>query len=285
MTISQPLSATRLQTMAWQGFNTRERIAQPGVDITHGFGVSERALQAPIRRRHHTSGVDGMSGIDHAGYEDGDEVRLTTSGPVAKWRLRRTETGLRLGQLRALGSERFTWADLLRVPLAAVRVYVLYFPSRFNLPVDAAATEALRVFGPATSEQTSVDFWDPQDVHFSDALELFGLRSPPALVMVAGLQAQVAEAVGTDILPDSLYCISFSDEAVLSDRQRMAAAVNIAHEILMRCDNREIARYIRGQKIKELLAAIGHGAGAVRDELIKLRPKFGLPGGLSVGVG
>jgi hypothetical protein len=103
--------------------------------------------------------------------------------------------------------------------------------------------------------------------------------------MVAGLQTQVAEPAGTDISSDSLYCISFTDAAVLSDRQRMAAAVNIAHEILMRCDNREIARYIRGQKIKALLAAIGHGAGAMRDELIKLHPTFGLPGGLSVGVG
>jgi len=171
------------------------------------------------------------------------------------------------------------------VPLAAVRVYVLYFPSRFNLPVDAAATESLRFFGPATSELTNVDFWDPQDVHFSAALDLFGLRNPPALVLVVGLQTQSADTPGADAQSDSLYCISFSDEAVLADRQRMAAAVNIAHEILMRCDNREIARYIRGRKIKALLATIGHGAGAVRNELIKLHPKFGLPGGMSVEVG
>jgi hypothetical protein len=65
----------------------------------------------------------------------------------------------------------------------------------------------------------------------------------------------------------------------------MAAAVNVAHEILMRCDSREIVRYIRGQKIKALLAVIGHRAGAVRDELIKLHPTFGLPGGISVGLG
>jgi hypothetical protein len=210
---------------------------------------------------------------------------VTTSSPAQRWRLRRTETGLRLGQVRAFGTERFTWADLLRVPLAAVRVYVLYFPSRFDLPVDAAATESLRNFGPATSELTNVDFWDPQDVHFSAALDLFGLRTPPALVLIAGLQTQVADVPGAGTPSDSLYCIRFTDVAVLSDRQRMAAAVNVAHEILMRCDSREIVRYIRGQKIKALLAVIGHRAGAVRDELIKLHPTFGLPGGISVGLG
>jgi hypothetical protein len=203
----------------------------------------------------------------------------------ARWRLRRTETGLRLGQVRAVGTEKFTWADLLRVPLAAARVYALYFPSRFDLPVDREAAESLRVFGAATSEQTSVDFWDPQDVHFSTALDLFGLRNPPALVLATGLQAQMADAGGAAALPDSVYCISFSDPAVLADRERMAAAVNIAHEILTRCDDREIASYVRARKIKALLATIGHGAGAVRDELVKLHPKFGLPGGYSIELG
>jgi hypothetical protein len=205
--------------------------------------------------------------------------------PTARWRLRRTETGLRLGQVRAFGTEKFTWADLLRVPLAGAHVYALYFPSRFDLPVDREAAESLRVFGGATSERTSVDFWDPQDAHFSEALDLFGLRNPPALVLATGLHAQAADAGGAAALPDSLYCISFSDQAVLADRERMAAAVNIAHEILTRCDSREIASYVRARKIKALLATIGHGAGAVRDELVKLHPKFGLPGGFSVGLG
>lgn len=210
---------------------------------------------------------------------------MTAMESTARWRLRRTVTGLRLGQVRAFGTERFTWADLLRAPLAAAHVYALYFPSRFDLPVDGAATELLRLFGAATSERTSVDFWDPQDVHFSEALDLFGLRNPPALVLVTGLQSQVANAQSAAALPDSLYCISFSDPAVLADRERMAAAVNIAHEILTRCDSREIASYVRARKIKALLATIGHGAGAVRDELVKLHPKFGLPGGFSVELG
>ena len=183
-----------------------------------------------------------------------------------------------------MGSETFTWADLLRVPLASTRVYALYFPSRFDLPVDAAATESLRLFGRATSNRTSVDFWDPQDEHFSEALKLFGLRSPPALVLATGLQA-VAEAPGAVARPDMLYCISFADQAVLADRERMAAAVNVAHEVLMQCDSKEIVSHIRARKIKALLAAVARGAGMVRDEVVKLHPTFGLPGGFSVELG
>jgi hypothetical protein len=215
----------------------------------------------------------------------GGEIGVITSGTAIRWRLRRTETGLRLGQVRSFGTEKFTWADLLRVPLAAVRVYALYFPSRFDLPVDAAASESLRLFGDATSERTSVDFWDPRDLHYSEALGLFGLRNPPALVLATGLQVHAAEAADAPVRPELLYCIAFADPAVLSDRPRMAAAVNIAHEILVRCDSKEIASYVRGRKVTALLAAIGRGAGVARDELVKLHPTFGLPGGFSVELG
>lgn len=207
---------------------------------------------------------------------------MVTSARDGRWRLRHTATGLRLVAVRSFGTERFTWADLLRPQLAIVQVYAFYFPSRFDLPVDAAATESLRLFGQGTSVKTRVDFWDPQDENFSEALELFGLRNPPALVLVTGLQAEGTDAA---TLPDSMYCISFADQAVLADRQRMASAVNIAHEILMRCDRKEITSYIRERKLKELLGIVGRGAGAVRDELVKLHPKFGLPGGFSVELG
>jgi hypothetical protein len=209
---------------------------------------------------------------------------VTVPAQATRWRLRRSESGLRLDRLRSFGSETFTWADLLRAPLAATRVYTLYFPSRFDLPVDAAATESLRLFGRATPNLTSVDFWDPQDEHFSEALKLFGLRTPPALVLATGLQA-MAEAPGAVARPDMLYCISFADQAVLTDRERMAAAVNVAHEVLMECDSKEIVSHIREQKIKALLAAVARAAGMVRDELVKLHPTFGLPGGYSVGLG
>jgi hypothetical protein len=195
---------------------------------------------------------------------------------------------LRLGKLRALGTEAFTWADLLDGSLGSVRVFALYFPSRFGLPVDTATIEALRVFGTATPKSTSVDFWDPTDEHFSTALELFGLRKPPALVLVTGLVEHVAGS-GANVTDggtaDSLYCISFSDTAVLEDRVSLAAAVNIAYEVLVRCDTKEIAGYIRARKIKELVAAIGKGVGAVRDEIVRLHPVFGLPGGFSIELG
>jgi hypothetical protein len=209
---------------------------------------------------------------------------VTVPEQTTRWRLRRSDSGLQLDRLRAFGSETFTWAELLRAPLAETRVYALYFPSRFDLPVDAAATESLRRFGGQTSNRTSVDFWDPQDEHFSEALKLFSLRTPPALVLATGLQA-VAEAPGAVARPDMLYCISFADQAVLTDRGRMAAAVNVAHEVLMQCDSKEIVSHIRGQKIKALLAAVARAAGMVRDEVVKLHPTFGLPGGYSIGLG
>jgi hypothetical protein len=229
--------------------------------------------------------VDDRAETVHSVRQREGKVDVTTSGPAARWRLRRTEAGLRLGRLRAFGTDTFTWADLLQGRLGEVRVFALYFPSRFNLPVDDAASESLRLFGDATSKLTSVDFWDPQDEHYSEALGMFGLREPPALVLVSGLQTQAPDALDAARLSDSLYCISFSDSAVLADRDRMASAVNIAHEILMRCDSREIASYIHGRKRKAVLGAIGRGAGAVRDELVRLHPKFGLPGGFSVELG
>jgi hypothetical protein len=208
-----------------------------------------------------------------------------------RWRLRHGHAGLKLMEVRSFGTEEFTWADLLRPELAKALVHAFYFPSRFDLPVDAAATESLRLFGQQSSAKTSVNFWDPTDENFSEALGLFGLRNPPVLVLVTGLHreedSEGGEGKAPDIgsLSDSLYCISFADQDVLADRQRLAAAVNIAHEILVRCDSKEITHYVRGRKRKELLGVIGQRAGAVRDELIKLHPKFGLPGGFSFELG
>lgn len=171
-----------------------------------------------------------------------------------------------MSRLRRFGTERFRWDDLLRAPLSGADVYVLYFPSRFDLPVDVSATETLRVFGANTSVRTSVDFWDPTDPNFSEALTLFGLRHPPALVLATGLRER---DVGGDGLSDSVYCVAFDGEAVLSDRASMAAAVNIAHEILVRCDRGEIAGYVRGRKVSALLRVIGRGAGVVVDEFLR----------------
>jgi hypothetical protein len=209
---------------------------------------------------------------------------LVVSETDRRWRLRRTDAGLRLGEVRAFGSERFTWADLLRAPLATAQVYVLYFPSRFDLPVDAAVSEALHQFGNATSGRTSVDFWDPQDDHFSEALRLFNLDAPPALVLATGLKAQQSEPDPPSALA-SLYCISFTDQAVLVDRERMAVAVNTVHEILTRCDRAEIASYLRARKVKSVLHAIAQVSAVLRDQLLKLKPKVGLPGGASVELG
>ena len=96
-------------------------------------------------------------------------------------------------------------------------------------------------------------------------------------MLATGLAARAEEVPADGWPPDSLYCISFSDPTVLADRQQLATAVNIAHEILMRCDSKEIASYVRQRKIKALLGTIGRGAGTVRDELVKLTPSSACP--------
>jgi hypothetical protein len=202
--------------------------------------------------------------------------------PGQKWRVRRGPAGLRLDPLRSFGSEQFTWVDLLGTPLPVSQVYVLYFPSRFELPVDNEVREALRIFGTNTADSTSVEFWDPRDRHFQEALAMFDLQAPPALVLAAGLPPADPGAARDR---DSMYSISFTDTGVLSDRALTAVAVNFAHEILSRCDRREIATYLRNRRMKELLLRVGEAAGLVRDQILKLRPKFGLPGGASLQLG
>jgi hypothetical protein len=195
-----------------------------------------------------------------------------------QWRLRRAAGLVRLERLRAFGSAGLTWADLFTAELAETDLFVLYFPSRFELPIDEAITETLEIFAANTPSRTSVNFWDPRDRNFETAIGLFGVRTPPALVLATGLRAADRDA-------PSLYSISFEDPAVLTDRERTAGAVNLAHGILTRCDRHEIALYIRARKAKGILRLLGQRAGNVRDEMLKLNPKVGLPGGLSLELG
>jgi hypothetical protein len=206
---------------------------------------------------------------------------VPTRDGSTRWRLHSSDAGLRMSPVRAFGSDVFDWGDLLRARLATAQVYVIYFPSRFQLPVDTIATDTLRVFGANTSIATSVNVWDPTDGHFSAALGLFGLRQPPALVLVTGLRERDPD----DDPASSLYCLSFAAESVLADPARMASAVNIAHEILTRCDPKEIAGYVRARRVSSILRLIGRGTGAIMDEFVRLHPKLGLPGGVSVELG
>ena len=80
---------------------------------------------------------------------------------MTEWRVEESPDGLRLTAVtrRGLGSEQLTWAELLYFQLAASTVLVLYFPSRFELAVDALAHEALTVFAPkagSTTEPTAI---------------------------------------------------------------------------------------------------------------------------------
>src|SRR5207248_2924361 len=134
---------------------------------------------------------------------------------AGEWETEATPDGLRLRKRagrRALDSTGLTWAHLLYRDLAKVEAFVLYFPSRFDQALDEACKQALRSFGENTGEATSVNFWDPRDEHFSDALALFDLKQPPALVLASGLRLPSMRPRGPEQTP--LWAISFTDPAL-----------------------------------------------------------------------
>jgi hypothetical protein len=202
---------------------------------------------------------------------------------MGSWDVKETANGLQLSPRRSLGSEEFTWADLLYRKLAAVHVYVLYFPSRFDLEFDGVVRQALEAFGRDTPWRTQVNVWNPADPEFARALALFDLKYPPALVLATGLAPR---AVGpAEVDRTRLYRIAISDPAVLGNRAKLAAAINSAHEVLVRGDPKEISGYVRECTVGALIAAIGSIAAEVRDEMLKCKPTFGLPGGFSIQLG
>jgi len=202
---------------------------------------------------------------------------------VTEWRVEESPDGLRLTAVtrRGLGSESLTWADLLYFQLATKTVLVLYFPSRFGLGVDTLAHEALTVFARATGPDTLVNFWDPTDPEFSRALALFDVSAPPALVLARGLKLRGRRTLDRA----NLYAISVSEPDVLHDRDRLATAVNTAHEVLARGDAAEISGYLRMRAVSSLLQAFGRLGGSVADGLVRLKPKVSLPGGPSIQLG
>jgi hypothetical protein len=202
---------------------------------------------------------------------------------VSEWRIEETSNGLRLAPIirRKLGAEDLTWADLLHSRISSVQVYVLYFPSRFDLDVDAAAKSALESFGRLTGLSTSVSFWDPTDPEFSQALAFFDMKAPPALVLVRGLKANGRRTLARA----DLYAIAITDPQTLCNRERLAAAVNSAHEVLVGGDPKEIAGYVRERAAVSLLAALGRIGGALRDQIVKCKPEFQLPGGIAISLG
>jgi hypothetical protein len=199
---------------------------------------------------------------------------------VSVWRVIEGEQGtLRLEEVvrRGFGTERATWAELLALRLRSVRIYVVYFPSRFDLDLDGSIQAALRIFGTESGPDISVNFWDPTDPAFSHALDLFDLQHSPALVVATGLKPDASGAVD----PDSMYMIAFTDQAVLGDRQRLADAVNTAVQVLGRGNRAEIAGFLRERSIASVLSAIGRISSA----LVALKPRLGLPGGVSIALG
>lgn len=204
---------------------------------------------------------------------------------MKRWKLVETDGGLRMVEvaLRAMGEERFTWAHLLYGKLGHVKVGVFFFPSRFETEADKKTIDALRAFGRNTAATTSVNVWDTTDPAFEHALELFGLKTVPAVVLATGLEVDGLEPRGPD--KTSLYSITPDISSALSDPARFQSAINSAHEVLVRSDPKEIAACIKAQAPGSIVSAIGKIAARIRDEILKWKPKFGLPGGVSVQVG
>jgi hypothetical protein len=184
---------------------------------------------------------------------------------------------------RAMGSERFTWADLLYEQLRPVQVFVLYFPSRFDRGVDAQVRGTLEVFGRETPPSTSVNFWDTTDPDYSSALAFFHLPSPPALVLATGQVVARGRRPARDV--EHLYSIALTDPQLLGDKERLVAAINRVHEVLIRADRGEITRYLVAQDAEHLLALLGRLGSGLVDVLVKLKPKLALPGGSSIQLG
>lgn len=205
---------------------------------------------------------------------------------MTDWRVERGSGGLRLGKgpaRRTAGSESLTWAGLLASELKSTHVFVVYFPSRFERPVDATVQTALAAFGRATGSRTSVNTWDPADDEFSRAIAYFDLRTPPALILATGLQLRGASLDGPR--GPELYTIAIDDELVLADSDRLAGAINSAHEVLTRADPREITGFVRQRAVDSILKSVRRVAGGALDLLLKCKPKVTIPGGASLQLG
>ena len=139
------------------------------------------------------------------------------------WKLVERADGLRMEEesLRKFGDPEFTLAHLLYGRLGRVTVAIFYFPSRFDTNVDKSMIDNLHHFGDNTSTTTSVNIWDPKDPEFDRVLQLFGLKTVPAVVLATGLQ--VTKPRGPVQTP--LYTITFSEPAVLCELARFQSAM------------------------------------------------------------
>ena len=115
------------------------------------------------------------------------------------------------------------------------------------------------------------------------ALELFDIKSPPALVFATGLQLKDIDSRCPD--KANLYTIIITDMDVLSSSDKLPRSINIAHDILVRGNPKEIASYLRTNALHALLQMIAKFGRGASDEIVKLKPKFQLPDGSSIQLG
>ena len=72
---------------------------------------------------------------------------------------------------------------------------------------------------------------------------------------------------------------------VLSSSDKLPQSINIAHDILVRGNPKEITSHLRTNALHSLLQTIAKVARVASDEIVKLKPKFQLPDGSSIQLG
>ena len=72
---------------------------------------------------------------------------------------------------------------------------------------------------------------------------------------------------------------------VLSSPDELPRPINIAHDILVRGNPKEITSYLRRNALHSLLQVITKVGKVASDEIVKLKPKFQLPDGSSIQLG
>jgi len=87
----------------------------------------------------------------------------------------------------------------------------------------------MRIIGTNTGPSTSVNVWDTRDPNFEKSLELFDLKSPPALVLATGLQLKEIDPLGPD--KANIYTLTITNMDVLSNSDKLHWSINIAHDM------------------------------------------------------
>lgn len=196
-----------------------------------------------------------------------------------EWTLVKTESGICMkeSKRRSNGSKKFTWANLIYKKLASVEVFIIYFPSRFELEVDDTVKKIITKFGENTGATTSVNIWDVKDPKFSKALLMFNLKTPPALVIASGLKAHNSEPYGPDRA--NIYSIAIDDTNLLGNPEKLMPTLSYFHEVIAKGNSKEISACIRKKSVDSFLVHARSIVGGFKNAVSGISIKMQLPDG------